>query len=282
VGLVKWWRSVGTTASKWEADIDAKAPGWEAKADAKASEWEAKANAKAAGENARIKNATIDGIRRAFSSVEAAALAGVGAAVLLSLSAYLIGRQPGVGSSSENLAWYSDSGNRFTVLLGLNCAPFGVVAFLWFMAVIRRRLGEREDQLFATVFFGSGVAFGLLTIAAAVCAAAPTLVVHFGGNASLDDSIVALAHGLWYGLWGVSASRLVGVFIAATSTIGMRFDALPKWLSRLGVVVGAVLGVTGAFAGPLDFLFPAWLALVSLTLLFSQRKRSRAPANPPP
>jgi hypothetical protein len=142
-----------------------------------------------------------------------------------------------------------------------------------FMAVIRRRLGEREDQLFATVFLGSGIGFGVLTMAAAVCAAAPTFVVHFGDVASLNESTVALAHGLW----GVSASRLAGVFMAATSTIGMRFGALPNWLSRLGIVLGALLGVTGAFAGPLDFVFGAWLAIASLTLLFTQRRRQEAP-----
>jgi hypothetical protein len=123
------------------------------------------------------------------------------------------------------------------------------------------------------VFLGSGIGFALLSMTAAVCVAAPTFVVHFGDVGSLDDSTVALAHGLWFGLWGVSASRLVGVFMAATSTIGMRFDALPHWLSRLGLVLGAVLGVTGAFAGPLDFLFPAWLAIVSITLVVSRRRR---------
>jgi hypothetical protein len=128
------------------------------------------------------------------------------------------------------------------------------------------------------VFLGSGNAFGLLTITAAVCAAAPTLVVRFGDVASLDESTVALAHGLWFGLWGVSASRMVGVFMAATSTIGMRFGALPNWLCRLGLVLGALLGLTGAFAGPLDFLFPAWLAVVSVTLLFVHRRRGESPA----
>ena len=61
---------------------------------------------------------------------------------------------------------------------------------------------------------------------------------------------------LWFGLWGVSASRLAGVFMAATSTIGLRFGALPRWLSRMGLVLGGLLGLTGAFAGPLDWLFP--------------------------
>jgi hypothetical protein len=64
--------------------------------------------------------------------------------------------------------------------------------------------------------------------------------------------------------------------MAATSTIGMRFEALPNWLSRLGFVLGALLGVTGAFAGPLDFLFSAWLAIVSLTLLVTRRSRNRS------
>jgi len=212
----------------------------------------------------------IDAVRRALSSVEAAALAGLGAAVLLSLSVYLLARQPGVGPSDEDLDWYADSGNRFTVFLGLNLAPFGIVAFLWFMAVIRRRLGEREDQFLATVFLGSGILFGVLTIAAAVCAAAPTFVVHFGSDADLDGSTVALAHGLWFGLWGVSASRLAGVFMSVTSTIGLRFGALPTWLGRLGFVLGALLGVTGAFAGPLDFLFAAWLSVVSVTVLVTR------------
>ena len=276
MGLVKRWRDVNASTAKEEADPEAKSPGSDARVEAKTAEWDAMAAAKVAEASVRVKRVTVETLRRALSSGEAAALAGLGAAVLLSLSVVLLQRQPGVGSSTENLAWYADSGNRFTVFLGLNLAPFGVVAFLWFIAVIRRRLGEREDQFFATVFFGSGIAFGLLTITAAVCAAAPTLVVRFSGEASLDQSTVGLAHGLWYGLWNVSASRLVGVFMAATSTIGMRFGALPTWLSRLGLVLGALLGLTGAFAGPLDFIFPVWLALVSVTLLFNERKREAA------
>jgi hypothetical protein len=264
LGLVKWWRKANTTVESWEAGIDAKAP-----------EWEAAVNARSAAASARLKHATVDRVRHALSSVEAAALAGVGAASLLSCAVYLLQRQPGVGSSSKDLAWYADSGHRLTVILGLNGAALGVIAFLWFMAVIRRRLGDREDQFFSTVFLGSGIAFGLLTIAAAVCAATPTLVVRFGSEADLNESTVALAHGLWFGLWAVSASRFVGVFIAATSTIGLRFGALPRWLARLGLALGALLGLTGAFAGPLDFLFPVWLIVVSVTVLLTRRAEPR-------
>lgn len=212
--------------------------------------------------------------RQALSSEKAAALEGLTAATLMTSAIYLLERQPGVGAASRDLSWYGDPDNRLTVELGLEMGALGMVAFLWFMAVIRRRLADREDQFFATVFLGSGIAFVILATTAAVCAAAPTLVVHFGGEESLSDSTLALAHGLWFGLWGIGASRFAGVFMVATSTLGLRFGALPTWLARTGYVLGLLLAITGAFAGPLDFLFPAWLALVSITLLFSRRDRS--------
>ncbi len=208
--------------------------------------------------------------------MEAAALAGAAAALLLTVSAYLLGRQPGVRSASSDPRWYADSSNQFTVLLALNLAALGFVAFLWFMAVIRRRIGDREDRLFATVFLGSGLAFGVLTIAASVTAAAPTLVVWSGVQATPDQSTVGLAHAMWFGLWQVSASRLVGVFMAATSTVGLRFGAFPHWLGAFGIVVGSILGITGAFYGPFDFLFPLWLLVVSVTLVALGSTRAAA------
>src|SRR5262245_63429126 len=59
--------------------------------------------------------------------------------------------------------------NANAVALGLKFVPFAGIAFLWFIGVLRDRLGEREDRFFATVFFGSGVLFlGMLFIAAAI------------------------------------------------------------------------------------------------------------------
>jgi hypothetical protein len=216
----------------------------------------------------------LDRARHVLTSEEWAGIEGLAAAILMALSIYLIERQPGVGTASRDLSWYGDPDNRFWVELGLELGAVGMVTFLWFIAVIRRRLGDREDQFFATVFLGSGIAFVILATTAAVCAAAPTLVVHFGGEESLSDSTLALAQGLWFGLWGIGASRFAGVFMAATSTLGLRFGALPTWLAWTGFVLGLLLVITGAFAGPLDFLFPTWLALVSITLLFSPRDRS--------
>ena len=41
----------------------------------------------------------------------------------------------------------------------MNLIPFAGIAFLWFIGVLRDRLGEQEDRFFATVFFGSGLLF---------------------------------------------------------------------------------------------------------------------------
>jgi hypothetical protein len=216
-------------------------------------------------------------VRQAVASAEAAALAGVACAVLIPLSSYLLLRQPGPGASeSELAAWFADAGNQRTILVGLNLAPFAAIAFLWFIAVIRRRLGDREDQFFSTVFVGSGFAFAVLIVVSAVAAAAPVLVIHHGFQTHPDGDVVALAHGLWFGFFVVGGSRFAAVFMIVTSTVGMRFRALPRWLSLLGYVLALVLLVTGAFSGPLAFLFPTWLFVVSVTLLVAREAAARA------
>jgi hypothetical protein len=51
----------------------------------------------------------------------------------------------------------TDSGRRTTVVIALNLVPFAGIAFLWFIGVIRDRVGGREDRLFTTVFLGSSL-----------------------------------------------------------------------------------------------------------------------------
>ena len=46
-----------------------------------------------------------------------------------------------------------------TTALALNLAPAAGVAFLWFIGVVRDRLGAQEDRFFATVFFGSALLY---------------------------------------------------------------------------------------------------------------------------
>ena len=53
--------------------------------------------------------------------------------------------------------------------IALNLIPFAGIAFLWFIGVLRDRIGQREDRFFAIVFLGSGLLFvAMLFVAAAV------------------------------------------------------------------------------------------------------------------
>ena len=45
------------------------------------------------------------------------------------------------------------------ITTALSLIPFAGIAFLWFIGVLRDRLGEREDRFFATVYLGSGLLF---------------------------------------------------------------------------------------------------------------------------
>ena len=68
--------------------------------------------------------------------------------------------------------WMTHSNGRNVVRLALNLVPFVGIAFLWFMGVLRHRLGASEDQFFATVFLGSGLLFVGSLFASAAAAGA--------------------------------------------------------------------------------------------------------------
>ena len=83
-------------------------------------------------------------------------------------------------------------------LVGLYLAPFAGIAFLWFIAVIRSHLGDREDQFFATVFLGSGLLFVAMLFAAAAAAGAPLAAVKFQGAPLPSPDAIGLARALAY------------------------------------------------------------------------------------
>src|SRR6516162_5158800 len=63
------------------------------------------------------------------------------------------------------------SPKRDLLLAGLSLIPFAAVAFLWFVGVVRDRIGDREDRFFSTVFMGSGLLFvAVLLVGEAVAA----------------------------------------------------------------------------------------------------------------
>ena len=159
------------------------------------------------------------------------------------------------------------------VIGGLYLAPFAGIMFLWFVAVIRDQIGDREDRFFATVFFGSGLLFvGLLFTTAAVVSTPAALVEFMGGTQPSAESITLL-RALGYTLLFALATRAAAVFMIATATIGIRSGVFPRWFALAGSLLGLVLIVAVSFVDLFILVLPAWVAVTSLFILRRERAR---------
>jgi hypothetical protein len=159
------------------------------------------------------------------------------------------------------------------VIGGMYLAPFAGIMFLWFVAVIRDQIGEREDRFFATVFFGSGLLFVALLFAAAAVVSTPAAAVQFMGQAPLSADVVGLLRALAYTLLFAFATRGAAVFMLAAATIGLKSGVFPRWFTLTGYLLGVVLLVAVSFADWFILVLPAWVAVVSLFILRRERAR---------
>jgi len=163
--------------------------------------------------------------------------------------------------------------NTAIVIGGLYLAPFAGIMFLWFVAVIRDQIGEREDRFFATVFFGSGLLFVALLFTTAAVVSTPVTLVQFLGEAPLSLEGQALLRALGYTLLFAFATRGAAVFMLATATIGIRSGVFPRWFALVGYLLGFVLLVAVSFYDWFILVLPVWVVVVSLFIL--QRERAR-------
>jgi hypothetical protein len=90
----------------------------------------------------------------------AGAIAGILFSILLIVSIVLI-RLSVPDNPEDPGVWLSHSAK--SVGLALDILPFAGIAFLWFMGVLRDRMGSHEDRFLATVFLGGGLLFLAIT-----------------------------------------------------------------------------------------------------------------------
>jgi len=116
-----------------------------------------------------------------------AGLAGILFSVLFAASLVLASTRPpeGLGDAAF-VAWYQDNAMTQVTIAALYLAPFAGIAFLWFIGVIRARIGKHEDQFFATVFLGSGMLFVAMYWAAAAVLASLVAGNRFDAAPPLD------------------------------------------------------------------------------------------------
>ena len=215
-------------------------------------------------------------------SIEAAALAGICYSILAVLALTRISSYPSLDlSESELTAWFDDDLNQALLAGALGLTSVSAIAFLWFVAVIRRRLGNREDRFFATVFFGSGIAYVAVWLVGAAVLAGPAIAMTMLDAAEVTPASASLAGGVAAALLLVVAPRIQAVFIFTTSAVILRSHVLPSWLAFAGYVAGVVMFLAPLVFAPLGYVFPVWVFVVSVVLLIV-RPSTLDPAGQPP
>ena len=161
----------------------------------------------------------------------------------------------------------TDPQRRTLIRLSLQLVPFAGIAFLWFIGVVRDQLGGVEDRLFSTVFLGSGLLFVAMLFVGA--GTSTSLMATLAGT-SVSAEVYAFGRSTIRSLFSVYAMRMAAVFTLAVSTVGIRTSAVPRWVSYLGYLVGLTLLVAAGAYQWTQLVFPAWVLLFSLVILFDR------------
>ena len=139
----------------------------------------------------------------------AGAIAGILFSILLITSVTLI-RLSVPDSPRDPGTWLAHSAE--SIRLALNLLPFAGIAFLWFMGVLRDRMGEKEDRFLATVFLGSGLLFLAMTFALSAVAGGLMMAYEAIPDKLMDAAIYTFARTVAYQFGSVFATRMAEVF----------------------------------------------------------------------
>jgi hypothetical protein len=203
--------------------------------------------------------------RAKLKTPRAAAIAGILFSVILILVFWLL-RISVPADPQEPGSWLSSESR--TVALAINLVPFAGIAFLWFIGVLRDRLGEREDKFFATVFFGSGLLFLAMLFAAAAVAGALIISFEAAPAQLMNSATFHFARATAYSLMNIYMVKMAGVFMITTSTIAIYTGFAPRWLAMLGYTLSLLLLFGSYYLSWSFIVFPIWVLMMSIYIFF--------------
>ena len=203
-------------------------------------------------------------IREGMKTPRAAAIAGILFSVLLTTTLGLL-RISVPDASQPGQEWHS--ANESTMLLALNLVPFAGIAFLWFIGVVRDRLGTYEDRFFATIFLGSGILFLAMFFAAAAVAGAAIVAMDTAPDLMMRSGVYMFSRAVIARIMNVYALKMAGVFMMSAVTIAIRTGILPRWISLLGYGLALLLLLSSHFVDWLSMAFPVWVFIMSAYIL---------------
>lgn len=203
--------------------------------------------------------------RQRLKTPRAAAIAGILFAVLYGISLVLVRVSIPADPMADRSTWLET--NLKTISLALNLVPYAGIAFLWFIGVIRDRLGEQEDRLFATVFLGSGLLFLALTFAGAALAGGLLSSYMIKQNILIESGVFAYGRAVMYQITNIYAIRMAGVFMISLGTIWLRTGLMHRGWAFLTYTLALVLLLSIGYSLWVTLIFPGWVLAVSVYIL---------------
>lgn len=204
----------------------------------------------------------------------AAAVAGIVFSVLFLVSLVLI-RTAVPADPQDTGTWLAR--DLKTVAFAIYLLPFAGIAFLWFLGVVRDRMGEQEDRFFATVFLGSGLLFLAMLFVAGGLAAGLIIGFRSMPERLVESGIYAFGRAAVYQIINVYAVKMAAVFMISTSRVAIRIGMFPRWLALLGYALALFLLLsTGYLFSWAPLVLPFWVLLVSVNILLSNLRPAPA------
>lgn len=215
--------------------------------------------------------------RRSLTTPRAAAVAGILFAVLYGTSLVLLRLAIPPDVVAGSVPWVE--ANARAIGLALNLVPYAGIAFLWFIGVIRDRLGDVEDRFFATVFLGSGLLFLALTFTGAALAGGLLSSYATQPRTIVESGVFSYGREVMFHLINVYAVRMAGVFMLSLGTIWIRTGLMHRGWAITTYGAALLLLVSIGHSLWVSLIFPGWVLAVSgYYLLRNRDARSHIPA----
>ncbi len=218
--------------------------------------------------------AAVPALRR-MNSPRGAAIAGVLFALLFGAALILV-RSAMPEQVTADSDWLNE-GAATRLSIGLSLIPFAGIAFLWFMGVVRDRFKESEDQLFSSVFIGSGLLFLAMLFVSSAIAGGIVATVPLVTDDSSRVEISNFGRAVMLQVSNIYALRMAGVLLISLGTMWLRTGVMPRWLSFVTYGVALILLFVTTLSLWVTLIFPAWVLGVSVLILIQNYRHRSDP-----
>jgi hypothetical protein len=201
---------------------------------------------------------------RRLRTPRAAGIAGVIFSVLFGASLVLL--RTALGPDLDHaIDWSGQAGTR--IRLAMSLMPFAGIAFLWFIGVVRDRLGELEDRFFSTVALGSGLLFVAMVFVSMAIAGGLLATARADLALDAERGVTAFGRAVMIQISNVYALRMASVFMLSLGTVWLRTGSMPRWLVAMTYLPALAMLVIVDLSMWVTLIFPVWVLAVSVYVL---------------